>query len=150
MPIAKELAALGFGIMATYNTAAYLRKAGITNVQTILKVQEGRPNAGARRGGVGGWVRWDASGWMLAGRSGPQAENKRSIQHAANAHDCCCRFRLLRCCRFTGAPRVPLTPPIPTLRPAPAEDLLKNGEIQMMIITTAGDEADVRDGKELR
>ncbi len=31
-----------------------------------------------------------------------------------------------------------------------AEDLLKNGEIQMMIITTAGDEADVRDGKELR
>ncbi len=30
------------------------------------------------------------------------------------------------------------------------EDLLKNGEIQMMIITTAGDESDVRDGKELR
>jgi carbamoyl-phosphate synthase large subunit len=75
VPIAKDLQELGFGIMATYNTAAYLRKAGLTNVQTILKVQEGRPNA---------------------------------------------------------------------------EDLLKNGDIQMMIITTAGDEADVRDGKDLR
>lgn len=63
MPIARDLEALGFGIMATYNTAAYLRKAGIANVQTVLKVQEGRPNAGecvpgrstgaAGRGGCG-------------------------------------------------------------------------------------------------
>ncbi len=53
VPIAKELQELGFGIMATYNTAAYLRKAGLTNVQTILKVQEGRPNAGAQGWGAG-------------------------------------------------------------------------------------------------
>ena len=31
-----------------------------------------------------------------------------------------------------------------------AGDLLRNGEINMMIITTTGDEADVRDGKDLR
>lgn len=47
VPIAQELQELGFGIMGTYNTAAFLRKAGLKNVQTILKVQEGRPNAGA-------------------------------------------------------------------------------------------------------
>lgn len=75
VPIAKDLQELGFNILATYNTAAHLRNAGLQNVQTVLKVQEGRPNA---------------------------------------------------------------------------EDLIKNGDIQMMLITTAGDEADVRDGKELR
>lgn len=46
VPIARELQELGFGIMATYNTAAHLRKAGLTNIQSVLKVQEGRPNAG--------------------------------------------------------------------------------------------------------
>jgi carbamoyl-phosphate synthase large subunit len=74
VPIAKELSNLGYGILATYNTAAVLRKEGVT-VQSVLKIQEGRPNAG---------------------------------------------------------------------------DMLKNGEIQMMFITTAGDEADVRDGRDLR
>jgi hypothetical protein len=47
VPIAKDLQALGFGIMATYNTAAHLRAAGLKDVQSVLKVQEGRPNAGA-------------------------------------------------------------------------------------------------------
>lgn len=75
VPIAKELSEMGYGIMATYHTAARLRAEGVTNVQSVLKIQEGRPNAG---------------------------------------------------------------------------DLLKNGEIQMMFITSAGDEADVRDGKDLR
>lgn len=75
VPIAKELAEMGYGIMATYHTAAMLRKEGVPNVQSVLKIQEGRPNAG---------------------------------------------------------------------------DLLKNGEIQMMFVTSAGDEADVRDGKDLR
>lgn len=46
VPIAQDLQELGFGIMATYNTAAHLRKAGLTNIQSVLKVQEGRPNAG--------------------------------------------------------------------------------------------------------
>jgi carbamoyl-phosphate synthase large subunit len=31
-----------------------------------------------------------------------------------------------------------------------AADMLKNGEVQMMLLTTAGDEADVRDGRDLR
>lgn len=43
----------------------------------------------------------------------------------------------------------PASTPIPH-PPHVAGDLLKNGDIQMMIITTAGDESDVRDGKELR
>lgn len=48
VPIAKDLQALGFGLMATYHTAAFLRKEGIKDVQSVLKVQEGRPNAGVR------------------------------------------------------------------------------------------------------
>ena len=71
----KELADMGYGILATQNTAKVLTANGVPNVETILKIQEGRPNAG---------------------------------------------------------------------------DLLKNGDIQMMFITTAGDEADVRDGRDLR
>ena len=75
VPIAKELQGLGFGIIGTYHTAALLRKAGLKDVQTVLKISEGRPNAA---------------------------------------------------------------------------DLLKNGDISMMIITSTGNESDVRDGKELR
>jgi carbamoyl-phosphate synthase large subunit len=75
VPIAMELADMGYGVLATYHTAAHLRAAGVPNVQSVLKIQEGRPNAG---------------------------------------------------------------------------DLLKNGEVQMMFVTTAGDEADVRDGRDLR
>ena len=75
VPIAKELADMGYGVLATQNTAKVLTDNGVPNVKTILKIQEGRPNAG---------------------------------------------------------------------------DLLKNGDIQMMFITTAGDEADVRDGRDLR
>ena len=75
VPIAHDLQAMGYGIMATYHTAVHLRAAGIEPVQTVLKINEGRPN---------------------------------------------------------GA------------------DLLRNGEIQMMIITSTGDESDVRDGKDLR
>lgn len=75
IPIAKELSDMGYGILATYHTASHLRANGVSNVQTVLKIQEGRPNAG---------------------------------------------------------------------------DLLKNGDIQMMFITSAGDEADVRDGRDLR
>ncbi|MBI1987227.1 MAG: carbamoyl-phosphate synthase large subunit [Nitrospinae bacterium] len=41
--IARQLVALGFEIVATRGTAAHLRAAGI-EVQTVLKVIEGRPN----------------------------------------------------------------------------------------------------------
>ena len=75
VPIAKDLQAMGYGVVATYHTAAHLRAAGLDNIQTVLKIQEGRPNAA---------------------------------------------------------------------------DFLKNGEINMMIITSTGDEPDVRDGKDLR
>jgi carbamoyl-phosphate synthase large subunit len=75
VPIAKELIELGYSVLATYNTAAHLRKNGISPVQSVLKIHEGRP-------------------------------------HAA--------------------------------------DMLRNDEMSMMIITSTGDEADVRDGRDLR
>ncbi|MFH1085025.1 MAG: carbamoyl phosphate synthase large subunit, partial [Chloroflexota bacterium] len=43
LPIASELAALGFRLLATRGTAAYLRERGLA-VETVLKVSEGRPN----------------------------------------------------------------------------------------------------------
>ena len=66
---------LGFGILATRGTAAHLTAAGVGNVEEVLKIQEGRPNAA---------------------------------------------------------------------------DLMKNKDIQMMMITSTGNEPDVRDGKNLR
>jgi carbamoyl-phosphate synthase large subunit len=42
-PIALELAALGFTLLGTSGTAAYLRERGLA-VRTVLKVSEGRPN----------------------------------------------------------------------------------------------------------
>jgi carbamoyl-phosphate synthase large subunit len=43
VPVARELAAKGFALVATSGTAAVLREAGLT-VESILKVHEGRPN----------------------------------------------------------------------------------------------------------
>ena len=43
IPIAKRLEELGFGLIATSGTSKFLLNAGI-NVNTILKVHEGRPN----------------------------------------------------------------------------------------------------------
>ncbi len=43
VPIAKELAEMGFKLLGTRGTAAYLRRHGL-EVRTILKVSEGRPN----------------------------------------------------------------------------------------------------------
>ena len=43
LPIARELAALGFGLVATRGTAAYLRAHGL-DVEIVFKVNEGRPN----------------------------------------------------------------------------------------------------------
>ncbi len=43
IPIANKLVQLGFGLIATSGTAAFLTNHGI-NVQTVLKVHEGRPN----------------------------------------------------------------------------------------------------------
>jgi len=42
-PVAKELLALGFTIVATRGTATYLEKAGLS-VSTVNKVREGRPH----------------------------------------------------------------------------------------------------------
>ncbi|KAK9816811.1 hypothetical protein WJX72_005323 [[Myrmecia] bisecta] len=74
VPIAKDLEALGFKVLATGGTSSYLREQGI-KCENVLKIQEGRPNAA---------------------------------------------------------------------------DLMKNGDISMMMITSTGDEPDVRDGKNLR
>ena len=43
VPVAKELAAKGFALVATAGTAAALRAEGLV-VETVLKVHEGRPN----------------------------------------------------------------------------------------------------------
>jgi carbamoyl-phosphate synthase large subunit len=43
VPIARQLAALGFELCATNGTAKVLQTAGL-NVQALFKVQEGRPN----------------------------------------------------------------------------------------------------------
>lgn len=43
LPVAKELADLGFKILATYGTAEFLRENGI-NCEIIKKLHEGRPN----------------------------------------------------------------------------------------------------------
>lgn len=72
---ARTLADLGFELLATGGTARALAAAGVPNVRTVFKIQEGRPSAA---------------------------------------------------------------------------DLLRNGEIDMLIVTSSGDEADVRDGKDLR
>jgi carbamoyl-phosphate synthase large subunit len=45
VPIARELAALGFRLVATRGTAAYLRAHGL-EVDIIFKVNEGRPHVG--------------------------------------------------------------------------------------------------------
>jgi carbamoyl-phosphate synthase large subunit len=45
VPVAKELAALGFRLVATRGTAAYLRAHGL-EVEIIFKVNEGRPHVG--------------------------------------------------------------------------------------------------------
>jgi carbamoyl-phosphate synthase large subunit len=44
LPIARRLAQLGFGLLGTSGTAAYLSAQGLP-VQTVFKVNEGRPNA---------------------------------------------------------------------------------------------------------
>ncbi len=43
LPIARDLAALGFTVAATRGTAAYLRAHGV-DVEVVFKVNEGRPN----------------------------------------------------------------------------------------------------------
>jgi len=43
-PAPHDAQALGFGIVATRGTAAALEEAGV-HAETVLKIQEGRPNA---------------------------------------------------------------------------------------------------------
>src|SRR6185295_1377271 len=45
VPIARELAKLGFSLMATRGTAAYLRAHGV-DAQIVFKINEGRPHVG--------------------------------------------------------------------------------------------------------
>jgi carbamoyl-phosphate synthase large subunit len=45
VPIARELAALGFSLVATRGTAAYLRAHGL-DVSIVFKINEGRPHVG--------------------------------------------------------------------------------------------------------
>jgi carbamoyl-phosphate synthase large subunit len=45
VPIARDLARLGFSLMATRGTAAYLRAHGI-EAEIVFKINEGRPHVG--------------------------------------------------------------------------------------------------------
>jgi carbamoyl-phosphate synthase large subunit len=45
VPIARDLAALGFKLVATRGTAAYLRAHGL-DVEILFKINEGRPHVG--------------------------------------------------------------------------------------------------------
>ncbi|MEI6246630.1 MAG: carbamoyl phosphate synthase large subunit, partial [Acidobacteriota bacterium] len=45
VPIARDLAALGFKLIATRGTAAYLRAHGL-DVEIVYKINEGRPHIG--------------------------------------------------------------------------------------------------------
>ncbi len=47
VPIARDLAALGFKLVASRGTAAYLRAHGL-NVDVVFKINEGRPHVGDR------------------------------------------------------------------------------------------------------
>ncbi len=47
LPIASDLAGLGFSLLATRGTAAYLRAHGL-DVELVYKVNEGRPHIGDR------------------------------------------------------------------------------------------------------
>ena len=47
VPIARDLAGLGFSLLATHGTAAYLRAHGL-EVELVFKVNEGRPHIGDR------------------------------------------------------------------------------------------------------
>ena len=47
VPIARDLAALGFKLVATRGTAAYLRAHGL-EVEVVYKINEGRPHVGDR------------------------------------------------------------------------------------------------------
>ena len=45
VPVARDLAALGFRLLATRGTAAYLRAHGL-DVDIVFKINEGRPHVG--------------------------------------------------------------------------------------------------------
>ena len=47
VPIARDLAGIGFSLLATHGTAAYLRAHGL-EVELVFKVNEGRPHIGDR------------------------------------------------------------------------------------------------------
>ena len=129
VPIAQDLQALGFGILATYNTAAHLRAAGLKDVQSVLKVQEGRPNAGARAGwGVGGWA-WEGGRLFRLGGWLPRAARPATRHVPRLPALLTLRFAFYPCSHTASAffLRLPL---LPACLPArPPEDLMKNGDI---------------------
>ena len=47
LPVARDLAELGFSLLGTHGTAAYLRAHGL-EVELVYKVNEGRPHIGDR------------------------------------------------------------------------------------------------------
>jgi carbamoyl-phosphate synthase large subunit len=128
VPVARSLAELGYGIVATSGTAAALR------VSSFL---EGERGNGERGGGWGG------------GRTLPHAF---SLFHRSHPHTL--TRPLLLFSPFFFLPQsggVPCGTILKIQEGRPnAADMMRNGDIALMLITSTGDEPDVRDGRDLR
>jgi carbamoyl-phosphate synthase large subunit len=79
VPIARELAGLGFELCATQGTAAHLRRHGLA-VESVYKVSEGRPNGADRI--INGEISLVVN-TPLGGRS---FDDERALRQAAIAH----------------------------------------------------------------
>ena len=78
-PIARELYDLGFHLLATRGTAAYLRERGM-QVQTVLKAWEGRPNV------VDHVINGDVDLMINTPLGGRSFDDERRLRQAAISH----------------------------------------------------------------
>ncbi|MEN6478011.1 MAG: carbamoyl-phosphate synthase large subunit [Anaerolineales bacterium] len=79
LPIARELAALGFRILATRGTAAFLREHGL-EAETVLKAFEGRPNV------VDHIINGDVDLMINTPLGGRSFDDERRLRQAAISH----------------------------------------------------------------
>jgi len=78
-PIARELSELGFHLLGTRGTAAYLRERGL-QVQTVLKAWEGRPNV------VDHIINGDVDLMINTPLGGRSFDDERRLRQAAISH----------------------------------------------------------------
>ena len=86
LPIARDLAELGFGLVATRGTAAYLRAHGL-DVEVVYKVNEGRPeHRRPDRQRPGGADRQHAAGPRVLLRRPHRAPRRDDAHRAVHHH----------------------------------------------------------------